>query len=160
MKHSDCQNFTCWFCGRWWPQCYPKISRSGVWDWVKLPWSRTLVRQFSRWRSPLCRASSLAVHVPLLDNVHGRFSPGRVRAILGTAEAVGADFPPVHALEPGLFVKSLQDSFVAARLLGGGHCAWCLVPGCSVGLFEAREAGFGEDHGTCEFFLDRRDFLN
>ena len=44
-----------------------------------------------------------------------------MRAVFGAAGTVGADSPPVDALEPGLRVERFQHGFVAAGLIAVGE---------------------------------------
>jgi hypothetical protein len=80
-----------------------------------------------------------------------------MRAVFGAAGGVGADAPPVDALEPGLGVERFEDGFVATGLIGVGEGARGFVPGGAVGMGVAAEAGFGEEQGAGEFFLDGLD---
>src|SRR5712692_3644099 len=98
--------------------------------------------------------SSYAPQIPSAHHIHRRLSPRSMRAIFGAAETVGADLPPIHALEPRLRIERFKDGIVAAGLVGGGEGARSFIPWRSVRLGIAAEAGFGEDYGACEFLLD------
>src|SRR5689334_19548800 len=95
-----------------------------------------------------------AAQVPALHGVHGALAPRGMRAVFGAAGGVGADAPPVDALEPRLCVERFEDGFVAAGLVGVCECTGRFVPGSAVGMGVAAETGFGEEHGAGEFFLD------
>src|SRR5215467_10884847 len=92
--------------------------------------------------------------IPTPHDVHGALSPRGVRAVFGAAGGIGADAPPVDALEPGPRVERFEDRFVAAGLVEGARG---LVPGGAVGMGVAAEAGFGEEDGAGESLLNDFD---
>src|SRR5260370_41092111 len=57
---------------------------------------------------------SAAAQVPVLYGIHRALAPRGVGAVFGAAGGVGADAPPVDALEPGFRVERFEDGFVAA----------------------------------------------
>src|ERR1700731_4373788 len=66
-----------------------------------------------------CRSGGslpLAAAVPVIEGLHGGFVPGSVRGVGGAAVAVGADFPPVDAGEPGLVVEGGEERVVTFGL--------------------------------------------
>ena len=76
---------------------------------------------------------SPAAQVPVLHGIHGALAPGRMRAVFGAAGGVGADAPPVDALEPGFRVEGFEDGFVAAGLIGVGEGARVSSQGARLG---------------------------
>src|SRR5258708_18094656 len=84
-----------------------------------------------RWNTiaPLVIISlTAAAQIPALHGIHRAFSPRGMRAVCGAAGGVGADAPPVDALEPGLRVARFEDGFVATGLVGVGGGAGGVVP--------------------------------
>src|SRR5580704_8633005 len=96
------------------------------------------------WRHNLKALSALAASVPVFNGLHGGFVPGSVRGVGGAAVAVGADFPPVDAGKPGLFVEGGKKRVVAFGLDFEIDWAGGFVPGSAVRFDVAWEAGFGE----------------
>src|SRR5580704_6277811 len=103
--------------------------------------------------------SALAAAVPVFDGLHGGFVPGSMGGVGGAAVAVGADFPPVDAGEPGLFVEGGEERVVAFGLDREIDRAGGIVPRSAVGLGDAGEAGFGEKDALLKTRLHRGDFF-
>ena len=107
--------------------------------------------------TPLPPSTSAAV-VPAVDGLHGGLVPGGVGGVGGAAVAVGADFPPVDAGEPGLFVEGGEKRVVAFGLDFEIDGAGRIVPGSAVGFGDAGKAGLGEEDGLLKARLARRRF--
>src|SRR5580704_5489294 len=106
------------------------------------------------WRHNLKALSALAASVPVFNGLHGGFVPGSVRGVGGAAIAVGADFPPVDAGEPGLFVEGREQRVVALGLDFEINGAARLVPWSAVGSGDAGEASLGEEDRLLKPRLD------
>src|SRR6202040_2243953 len=105
------------------------------------------------------KLSALAAAVPVFDGLHGGFVPRSVGVVGGAAVAVGANFPPVDAGEPGLFVEGGKERVVTFCLDFEIDWAGWIVPRGAVRFSNAGEAGFGEEDRLLKARLHGGDFF-